>query len=159
MIRRPPRSTLFPYTTLFRSTDAKSSEVRLPPDGRVCAKPSSVQEFVAGVQFNPDRNWIGPVWKMQGKGDNDDRSFVYQNRPSLPYWKEPMIYQTSGDFLIDLPAGRWRIGASHGVEYVPVAEEFEVGGRGEMEKTLLLKRWVDLPARGWWSDRKSTRLN
>ena len=22
MIRRPPRSTLFPYTTLFRSTDA-----------------------------------------------------------------------------------------------------------------------------------------
>src|SRR5690349_23015753 len=23
MIRRPPRSTLFPYTTLFRSTDAK----------------------------------------------------------------------------------------------------------------------------------------
>src|SRR3712207_8126459 len=24
MIRRPPRSTLFPYTTLFRSTDAQS---------------------------------------------------------------------------------------------------------------------------------------
>src|SRR2546422_2717268 len=28
MIRRPPRSTLFPYTTLFRSRD---------PDHRVCA--------------------------------------------------------------------------------------------------------------------------
>src|SRR3712207_8688228 len=27
MIRRPPRSTLFPYTTLFRSTD-KAREVR-----------------------------------------------------------------------------------------------------------------------------------
>src|SRR5260370_2611341 len=25
MIRRPPRSTLFPYTTLFRSTDLSSS--------------------------------------------------------------------------------------------------------------------------------------
>jgi hypothetical protein len=132
-------------------TDAKSSEVRLPPDGRVCVQPTSVQEFVAGVSFNADRNWIGPVRKMQGKGDNNDRSFVYQNRPSIPYWKEPMIYQTSGDFLIDLPAGRWRIGASHGVEYVPVAEEFEVSGSGEMERTLQLKRWVDLPARGWWS--------
>ena len=132
-------------------TDVKSSEVRLPPDGRVCTKPSSVQEFVSGVSFNPDRNWIGPVRKMQGKGDNNDRSFVYEGRPSIPYWKEPMIYQTSGDFLIDLPAGRWRIGASHGMEYVPVAEEFEVSGRGEMEKTLLLKRWIDLPARGWWS--------
>ena len=88
---------------------------------------------------------------MQGKGDNDDRSFIYEDRPSIPYWKEPVIYQTSGDFLIDLPAGRWRVGASHGMEFVPVAEEFEVNGRGEMEKTLLLERWVDLPAQGWWS--------
>src|SRR3712207_7525267 len=33
MIRRPPRSTLFPYTTLFRSADAAlrgSSYLRLP---------------------------------------------------------------------------------------------------------------------------------
>src|SRR5438094_4464103 len=30
MIRRPPRSTLFPYTTLFRS--ARSGPVRLPRD-------------------------------------------------------------------------------------------------------------------------------
>src|SRR3712207_7566691 len=28
MIRRPPRSTLFPYTTLFRSTSATSSTSR-----------------------------------------------------------------------------------------------------------------------------------
>ena len=90
-------------------TDANSSEVRLPPDGRVCAKPSTVQQFVSGIKFNPDRNWIGPVRKMQGKGDNNDRSFVYKDRPSIPYWKEPMIYQTSGDFLIDLrrPVADW----------------------------------------------------
>src|SRR5256885_4258898 len=28
MIRRPPRSTLFPYTTLFRSDDADGAEVQ-----------------------------------------------------------------------------------------------------------------------------------
>src|SRR2546426_12104971 len=28
MIRRPPRSTLFPYTTLFRSLDAANGECR-----------------------------------------------------------------------------------------------------------------------------------
>src|SRR2546429_5301421 len=28
MIRRPPRSTLFPYTTLFRSTEVGTLEVR-----------------------------------------------------------------------------------------------------------------------------------
>ncbi len=132
-------------------SDAKSSQVRLPPDGRVCAQPSTVREFYAGVKFDPDPNWIGPVRKMQGKGDNNDRSFVFEERPSIPYWKEPVIYQTSGDFLIDLPAGRWRIAASHGMEFVPLAEEFEVRGSGSLEQTLRLKRWIDLPAQGWWS--------
>src|SRR3712207_7195806 len=31
MIRRPPRSTLFPYTTLFRSTCPRSRRDRWPP--------------------------------------------------------------------------------------------------------------------------------
>src|SRR2546430_9186176 len=30
MIRRPPRSTLFPYTTLFRSSDRRVQPPRLP---------------------------------------------------------------------------------------------------------------------------------
>src|SRR2546422_2801185 len=32
MIRRPPRSTLFPYTTLFRSSDARSRAGGPVPD-------------------------------------------------------------------------------------------------------------------------------
>src|SRR5258708_11293829 len=35
MIRRPPRSTLFPYTTLFRSTS--SSRASSPASARPCA--------------------------------------------------------------------------------------------------------------------------
>src|SRR5205809_4767712 len=39
MIRRPPRSTLFPYTTLFRSHEAtrRSHRSRLPVDHRPVA--------------------------------------------------------------------------------------------------------------------------
>src|SRR5437764_10174797 len=33
MIRRPPRSTLFPYTTLFRSGGGGARHVRLPAAG------------------------------------------------------------------------------------------------------------------------------
>src|SRR2546426_11131547 len=33
MIRRPPRSTLFPYTTLFRSCDAVGADVTLVRKG------------------------------------------------------------------------------------------------------------------------------
>src|SRR2546430_11312602 len=41
MIRRPPRSTLFPYTTLFRSARARRGRFRHPVDSDVG------QEFVA----------------------------------------------------------------------------------------------------------------
>src|SRR5437870_8297173 len=34
MIRPPPRSTLFPYTTLFRSVRVNTLNDRLDPDGR-----------------------------------------------------------------------------------------------------------------------------
>src|SRR3712207_7035847 len=34
MIRRPPRSTLFPYTTLFRSNDADRVAIRLAAGDR-----------------------------------------------------------------------------------------------------------------------------
>src|SRR2546422_8097677 len=39
MIRRPPRSTLFPYTTLFRSLRADTLERRGAPDRRAPATP------------------------------------------------------------------------------------------------------------------------
>src|SRR5436309_8402315 len=32
MIRRPPRSTLFPYTTLFRSQNGPLSSISTPPE-------------------------------------------------------------------------------------------------------------------------------
>src|SRR5258707_5063463 len=40
MIRRPPRSTLFPYTTLFRSHTAIINDVDLEPSGRRLASVS-----------------------------------------------------------------------------------------------------------------------
>src|SRR3712207_8221939 len=46
MIRRPPRSTLFPYTTLFRSVEARVP--RLPGVGHV-----DVCEPAAGERVDP----------------------------------------------------------------------------------------------------------
>src|SRR5690554_7676685 len=50
MIRRPPRSTLFPYTTLFRSRSPPCTVWRVPaayswtPEGRIMA--SDVQDLI-----------------------------------------------------------------------------------------------------------------
>src|SRR2546430_8532770 len=48
MIRRPPRSTLFPYTTLFRSTRARSST---PSFSRLDGEAKNVFQ---GTGFLPD---------------------------------------------------------------------------------------------------------
>src|SRR2546427_3324624 len=51
MIRRPPRSTLFPYTTLFRSAAA-------PADGRV----------LAGHRFGAGEGVLGGIEQPVGRG-------------------------------------------------------------------------------------------
>src|SRR3989454_12574816 len=67
MIRRPPRSTLFPYTTLFRSgcesiicmvRDGITLDVPRPTVVRTCRTPSSLHTLVAGLAVVPP----GPVF-------------------------------------------------------------------------------------------------
>src|SRR5438874_10704418 len=41
MIRRPPRSTLFPYTTLFRSPPARAGEPPVAPRRRISGRSRS----------------------------------------------------------------------------------------------------------------------
>src|SRR5258706_8767224 len=54
MIRRPPRSTLFPYTTLFRSAPRKTPA---PPAGPACGHAARVRHpGVAMGTGNPGRS-------------------------------------------------------------------------------------------------------
>src|SRR5256885_14779865 len=55
MIRRPPRSTLFPYTTLFRSGVVDGVEVRLEdPEGA----PRYMIAVIRGVKGAPSPGWL-----------------------------------------------------------------------------------------------------
>src|SRR2546426_6766190 len=48
MIRRPPRSTLFPYTTLFRSVDRMRGQERR----RAAAQVQGVEAWVGGANLS-----------------------------------------------------------------------------------------------------------
>src|SRR3989442_2916500 len=50
MIRRPPRSTLFPYTTLFRSYRV-DSKLRTDLNGRTAAENDLPPTYGAGIQW------------------------------------------------------------------------------------------------------------
>src|SRR3989441_2705521 len=54
MIRRPPRSTLFPYTTLFRSGSQRPVGDRRP--GRMAAAAGHADHRVGGVDQPPVRS-------------------------------------------------------------------------------------------------------
>ena len=55
MIRRPPRSTLFPYTTLFRSTSTPV-EPETKPEGPLPAFEFEEEEFDFGTINEGDRS-------------------------------------------------------------------------------------------------------
>src|SRR3712207_8823928 len=72
MIRRPPRSTLFPYTTLFRSSkDIAKEWVGLIPAGwsaeDIALKNIRMGIFPpeSGYKNNPYREWIGAQMRSE----------------------------------------------------------------------------------------------
>ena len=133
-------------------TNVKGNKTVLPPFGKIIDKPSDNDVFFKGVLFDKEKNWVGPVRMTNGVGNNIDRSVLYGVQPSIPYWKEPIMYQTSGDFSIELPVGLWRISIQHGNEYIPITEEIIIKKEDKIvNQNYALKRWINLPKRGWYS--------
>src|SRR5690349_22846034 len=54
MVRRPPRSTLFPYTTLFRSRGIAATIFAIPRSSTVSPMPGCTMS-AAGGRFSKDR--------------------------------------------------------------------------------------------------------
>src|SRR5260370_25182373 len=65
MIRRPPRSTLFPYTTLFRSQQSKPGQIELAAGGVLFLdevsemSPSAQAKFLRVLQER-EGIWLAP---------------------------------------------------------------------------------------------------
>src|SRR2546428_11564271 len=83
MIRRPPRSTLFPYTTLFRSSDHVVNrghrDIKLSVDqvGELENRVRSVGE----VDFNPAAREVAfvlrdPDWPIESAWEDNDRNWL-----------------------------------------------------------------------------------
>src|SRR2546422_6481210 len=80
MIRRPPRSTLFPYTTLFRSRvrqvqlDELFALLSAVKDGEV-----SEAEAIERLERSPQWVWVAmdPLWKADRKSTRLNSSHGY----------------------------------------------------------------------------------
>src|SRR2546426_7727970 len=80
MIRRPPRSTLFPYTTLFRSLD-RGHDRRIH-EFLLAAPPRCGPEPVAGLERDPDRQ-DRPALRLLDRSLDLDRKSTRLNSSHL----------------------------------------------------------------------------
>src|SRR2546421_9423119 len=75
MIRRPPRSTLFPYTTLFRSPQAEV--------GRRWTPPPSIGRCLGVDHLNPSFLNFDPVGKKTSVTRSEEHTSELQSRSDL----------------------------------------------------------------------------
>src|SRR2546425_9273625 len=153
MIRRPPRSTLFPYTTLFRSRRERA-EVDCPPDERArlagAVPPMDGGEYV-------DAEWVAARWADLNRAFAEE---IRAHRGSVGNWlsaRHPSwhavgkvclhLAENRGDeehpfaFLATYAA---RAGAGGKVQHRPLARALEESSaRGDRQ--ALLPRLVALP--------------
>src|SRR5437016_13851272 len=75
MVRRPPRSTLFPYTTLFRSSPQAPLKEMQPMDEhpnaaafrKTAENPSNPEEMMNALDDNVEWHEIGTPEPLRGK--------------------------------------------------------------------------------------------
>ena len=131
-------------------TSLADGKWRTPPDGSVVPAYSTTREFYTPPDWKPGD--IGPVRLTSGDyKDNDTRSSIYEGRSAYPFWQEPAAYFVSQPFSITLPAGKWRLAVSRGIETLPVFEEFQIAPNQSLDRRIALERWVDMPRLGWYS--------
>src|SRR3712207_8367302 len=73
MIRRPPRSTLFPYTTLFRSPRRPRQGAVL---GELPARPERRADDPAGYRRRPQRPGLGPRRSEEHTSELQSRQYL-----------------------------------------------------------------------------------
>ena len=68
-------------------------------------------------------------------------------------------FHTEGEFTADVPPGPMTIEAVKGYEYEPARQELQIAAGRTSSATLVLRRMVDLPARGWYSGSTHVHMN
>jgi len=69
---------------------------------------------------------------------------------ATPYARD-RSFSCDGTFTIGVPAGKAVVHVEKGKEFFPVDVEVEVAAGEEVEKTIRIERWIDMPERGWYS--------
>src|SRR3712207_8124235 len=87
MIRRPPRSTLFPYTTLFRSTISARGIFGIASDGMLCsARELALGDDHSGILVLPPGTQAGvPYGEALGIAEDRKSTRLNSSHANISY--------------------------------------------------------------------------
>lgn len=104
--------------------------LRYIPEGTF-AVPAEAADFFGHFDDGPQRRRLLPIF--------------------APSWEPAGAHCVEGTATFNLIPGPWDLSVIKGIEYAPYHEEFETGEGPTPERTVSLRRWVDMKAQGWWS--------
>jgi TolB protein len=98
----------------------------------------------------------GPDGRSVGARIYVDASDGRHYSPDGAFHRSMMVFDrhyfhTIEDSIVEVPAGRTKIEAIRGWQFVPASASVDVKAGALQDVTLTLSRLVDLPARGWYS--------
>src|SRR3712207_7319840 len=94
MIRRPPRSTLFPYTTLFRSVfrlHADGDAVRLRFHGKELRFPAFVEPALRFIAEHPELTADRKSTRLNSSHANISYAVFCLKKKSRPHYASPLL--------------------------------------------------------------------
>src|SRR2546427_2512055 len=83
MIRRPPRSTLFPYTTLFRSRSFLSSGRPMARVCEICGKGPITGHNVSHANNKTNRRWYPNLQRVRAVVRSEEHTSELQSQSNL----------------------------------------------------------------------------
>ena len=134
--------------------------IAVPPAGRLQVTieddaSGKATSAVAGL-YSPDHHLSVPADALPF----DEGGFVYRpgrtrQYSTSHYWpgiaEERQVFFVTGGFSIAVPAGVYKLIVGKGFEYTPEVRSIRVEPGGSSAETIRLKRWTDMPGRGWYS--------
>jgi hypothetical protein len=131
-----------PGTLVVSITDAATG---MPTPARARLRDAAGRSpMVTGALAVSDSAIPIPTQALSAMWGQQDRAQGFSLQPDGAFYVD-------GGFDVRLPAGEYTIAVSKGFEYVADAPRVTVGADATTRHEVRLHRWIDMPARGWYS--------
>ena len=154
MNRRAIALALFASGLVIAAQTARDATLSVTIRDAGTGEPTPVRVRLIDAQGNPP--------KMRGASAETESSFGPPPQAIAVMWgrsdrADGYVLQPDGSFYVDgsfearLPAGSYRVDLSKGYEYARQSHEIDLKPGKRVRREYGLERWVDMPARGWYS--------